>query len=112
MLYVNFSDKSLKYVPKWPLSYYQAITVVIFVIIATVNVTWAVVLIINQYEEIGENYFLFFGLIWRGQSSPLMRAVDLCVSKGNKLFFVFNNMRENSKKSEHLFQFITADMHL
>ena len=61
MLYVNSSDKSLKYVPKWPLSYYQAITVVIFVIIATVNVIWVIVLIINQYEEIGENHFV---ILW------------------------------------------------
>ena len=52
VLYVNFSVKSLKFVPKWPLSYFQPTLVALLATIAMVKVklipeffTWAIILI-------------------------------------------------------------------
>ena len=70
MLYINSSVTCLKFAPKWPFSYFQAILAAIFVTIATVKVesirelyTLAIVLI-NEYEETCEEQILFFDLIW------------------------------------------------
>ena len=38
MHYVNFSVKSLKFVPKWPLSYFQPVLATTLVSIATIKV--------------------------------------------------------------------------
>ena len=72
MLYVNFSDKRLKFAPKWSISYFQPILVAIFVTIAIVKVKLIRYLhtLVIVRRHIGEKQFLYFGLI-EGPKKPL-----------------------------------------
>ena len=62
VLYVIFSFKSLNFIPKWSLCYFQPISKAIFVTIATLKVKLILefyscaILLINQCKGIGEKH--------------------------------------------------------
>ena len=78
MLYVYFSAKSLKFAPKWPISYFQLTLAAIFYHSngksQIMGVVYALaIVLINLQEEIGEKQFPYFNLMGGGGAkSPLM----------------------------------------
>ena len=85
MLYTNSSVTCLKFAPKWSFSYFQPILAVIFVTIVKLETipdlyTLAILVLINQLDEIGEKQLLVFGSRG-GQNSPLMH-VPICLIAG------------------------------
>ena len=51
VLYVNFSDKCLKFVPKWSNPFFQPILVAIFVTIAAVEVKLIAAVVIDCIDS-------------------------------------------------------------